>query len=196
MQTSHSFFRPLIVSGIFLLTLLASGAGWADGGGGPSSGPGGGCRLQLDNHLVSFTAYQPQLTGNSPYCTEIPETGNISVVFDLEDKALRDIPVEFEITKEKDGSRIMYQPAAKMPTGVFNRTLNITDIGDYIARVSLVEDGKKHEARLKFHVAEKHGIPLNTALIIGIVLMLAGYFLYQSNPAFQASVKKLMGKLS
>ena len=31
---------------------------------------------------------------------------------------------------------------------------------------------------------------------IGIVLMVAGYFLYQSNPAFQASVKKLMGKLS
>jgi hypothetical protein len=196
MQTSRSFFRPLIVSSIFLLTLLGSSAGWADGGGGPSSGPGGGCRLQLDTHLVSFTAYQPQLTGNSPYCTEIPETGNISVVFDLEDKALRDIPVEFEITREKDGSRIMHQPPGKILNGVFNRTLNITEMGDYIAKVSLVENDKKHEAHLKFHVAEEHGIPLNTALVIGIVLMVAGYFLYQSNPAFQASVKKLMGKLS
>jgi hypothetical protein len=196
MQTSRSIFRPLIVSGLFLLTLLGSSANWADGGGGPSSGPGGGCRLQLDTHLVSFTAYQPQLTGNSPYCTEIPETGNISVVFDLEDKALRDIPVEFEITREKDGSRIMHQPPGKILNGVFNRTLNITEMGDYIAKVSLVENGKKHEAHLKFHVAEEHGIPLNTALVIGIVLMVAGYFLYQSNPAFQASVKKLMGKLS
>ena len=196
MQTSRSFFRPLIVSGIFLITLLASGVGRADGGGGPSSGPGGGCRLQLDTHLVSFTAYQPQLTGNSPYCTEIPETGTISVVFDLEDKALRDIPVEFEITREKDGSRIMHQPPGKILNGVFNRTLNITEMGDYIARVSLVENGKKHEAHLKFHVAEEHGIPLNTALVIGIVLMVAGYFLYQSNPAFQAAVNRLMGKLS
>jgi hypothetical protein len=196
MQTSRSIFRPLIVSGLFLLTLLGNSASWADGGGGPSSGPGGGCRLQLDTHLVSFTAYQPQLTGNSPYCTEIPETGTISVVFDLEDKALRDIPVEFEITREKDGSRIMHQPPGKILNGVFNRTLNITEMGDYIAKVSLVENGKKHEAHLKFHVAEEHGIPLNTALVIGIVLMVAGYFLYQSNPAFQASVKKLMGKLS
>lgn len=196
MQTSRSIFRPLIVSGLFLLILLGSSASWADGGGGPSSGPGGGCRLQLDTHLVSFTAYQPQLTGNSPYCTDIPETGTISVVFDLEDKALRDIPVEFEITREKDGSQIMHQPPGKILNGVFNRTLNITDVGDYIAKVSLVENGKKHEAHLKFHVAEAHGIPLNTALVIGIVLMVAGYFLYQSNPAFQASVKKLMGKLS
>jgi hypothetical protein len=90
----------------------------------------------------------------------------------------------------------MHQPPGKILNGVFNRTLNITEMGDYIAKVSLVENGKKHEAHLKFHVAEEHGIPLNTALVIGIVLMVAGYFLYQSNPAFQASVKKLMGKLS
>lgn len=196
MRTLGFMQRPLIMLGALLITLLGTAVCRADGGGGgPSSGPGGGCRLQLDSRLVTFTAYQPQLTGNTPYCTEIPETGNVAVVFDLEDKALRDKTLEFEITKAAGGTRVLYQPPEKYPTGTFTRNINFTEAGDYIARVSLIEDGKRHDATLKFHLAEEHGIDINTALLIAVVLTAAGYFLYQSNTTFQEAVKRVWAKL-
>lgn len=196
MQMTNSFKQCLLALSAFLVALSVSPVSRADGGGGPSSGPGGGCRLQLDSYLVSFTAYQPQLTGTSPYCVEIPETGNISIVFDLETKELRDKTLEFEITKEKGGARIFYQAPDKFPTGVFNRTINITEPGDYFARVSLLEDGKKHDAQLKFHVAETHGIPLDMAFLVALGLLVVGYFLYESNPAFKARFNRIIGKES
>lgn len=196
MRTRSVMQRPWIMLGVLLITLLGTAVCRADaGGGGPSAGPGGGCRLQLESHLVTFTAYQPQLTGNTPYCTEIPETGNVAIVFDLESKALRDKALEFEITKATGGTRVLYQPPEKYPTGTFTRTINFTEAGDYIARVSVIEDGQKHDATLKFHLAEEHGIDINTALLIAVVLTAAGYFLYHSNAGFQEAVKRFWAKL-
>ena len=195
MKTPSSMQRFLIILGLFFMTLLGMGVSRADGGGGAGAGPGGGCRLLLDEHAVVFTAYQPQLTGNAPYCTEIPETGNVSIVFDLEDKALRDKPVEFEITKATGGARVLYQPPQKYATGTFTRNVNFTEAGDYIARVSLIEGGKKHDAQLKFHLAEEHGIDLNTALLVAVALTALGYFLYQSNAGFRDTVRRYWAKL-
>lgn len=191
----RSMQRPLIILGSLLITLLGTGVSSADGGG-SSAAPGGGCRLMLDEHAVVFTAYQPQLTGNAPYCAEIPETGNVSVVFDLEDKGLRDKSLEFEITKAAGGARVVYQAPGKYATGTFTRNVNFTEAGDYIVRVSLLEEGKKHDAQLKLHVAEDHGIDLNTALLVGVALTALGYFLYQSNAGFRDAVRRYWTKLS
>lgn len=195
MKTPRAMQRALMILGLLLFTLLGTGVSSADGGGGAGAGPGGGCRLLLDEHAVVFTAYQPQLTGNAPYCTEIPETGNVSIVFDLEDKALREKSLEFEITKAAGGARVLYQEPGKYATGTFTRNVNFTEAGDYIVRVSLIEDGKKHDAQLKVHLAENHGIDINMALLVAVALTAVGYFLYQSNEGFRDTVKRYWAKL-
>ncbi len=194
MRMPSSIPRPLILMGVFLIAMLGAPAGWADGGG-PGTGPGGGCRVQLGSHLVTFIAYQPQLAGNTPYCSEIPALGNVAVVFDYEGKETRSLPVEFEITKVSGGTRVLYQPPELHPTGTFTRNVNFTEPGDYEARVSLVQDGKQYEAHVPFSVAEEGGLSLNTLLIIAVILITAGYFLYQSNQAFQDAIKRLLAKL-
>lgn len=195
MRTLISTQRLLMLLGVFLIAMLGTATGWADGGGGgPSAGPGGSCRVQIGSHLVNFTAYQPQLAGNTPYCKEIPELGNVAVVFDYEDKALRNLTVEFEVIKE-GGAAVLQEPPGVHPTGTFTRTINFTEAGDYIARVIVHEDGKKHEAEVPFGVAEDHGISMSNALIIAVILMTVGYFLYQSNMAFQDAVKRIWAKL-
>jgi hypothetical protein len=181
---------------VFLTALLGTSVGQADGGGGGgSAATGGDCRFLLDSHVVTFTAYQPQLSGSATYCTEIPEVGNVSVVFDLGDKALREKTLEFEITKAEGGARVLYQPPEKYVTGTFNRTINLTESGDYIVRASLIDGDKKHDAQLKFHLAEEHGIDMNTALIIAVVLTAAGYFAYQSHAGFRGAVQRGWSKL-
>jgi hypothetical protein len=196
MRTLISMQRPLMMLAVFLTTLLGTSIGLADGGGeGGSAAPGGGCRLMLDSHVVTFPAHHPQLSGSATYCTEIPEIGNVAVVFDLGDKALRDKTLEFEITKADGGARVLYQPPEKFVTGTFTRTINLTESGDYIVRASLIEGDKKHDAQLKFHLAEEHGIDLNTAMIIAVVLTAAGYFAYQSHSGFRSAVQRGWAKL-
>jgi hypothetical protein len=65
---------------------IVPAATWADGGGGPGGGSSGACRVSLGNYLVTFTAYQPQLSGAAPYCSEIAELGKAAIVFDFETK--------------------------------------------------------------------------------------------------------------
>lgn len=195
MRTLGARQRPHIILVVFLIGIFSTAAGWADGGGGPSSGPGGGCRVDLGGHLVTFTAYQPQLAGNAPYCSDIPALGNVAVVFDYEEKTLRNLPVEFEITHKESGTRVLYEPAATRATGTFTRNINFTEAGDYIARITVVDGGKKSEAHVAFGVAEEHGISINTILIIAILLLTGGYFLYQSNPAFRGAIQRLWASL-
>lgn len=194
MRTHYTMKKALITLGVLLLAMAAVPASRADGGG-PGASPGGGCRVQVDTHLVTFTAYQPQLTGTAPYCDEIPELGNTAIVFDYEGKALRGMTVEFEITKEPGAVRFFYQPPEMHPTGTFTRNVNFTEPGDYIAHVTLVHEGKKYDAHVPFGVAEAHGLSLNAWIIIAVVLGSAGYLLYLSSPAFKDSVNKLWKKL-
>jgi len=183
----------LIKSGLLVLgtvfAALSPTAIWADGG--ASSGESGACRIEVGPHLVHFTAYQPQLTGTAEYCSEIPETGNASIVFDYEGKALRHMTVEFEITKQPEGTRIFYKAPSTHPTGTFNTDVNFTMPGDYVAHVTLVNEGQTIDSHIPFKVGAHGGVSLSTYIVIGAVLMAIGYILYLSNPAFKAAVDRV-----
>jgi hypothetical protein len=195
MRTSNTTKNTLMTSILLFLAMLVPGLSWADGGGGPSSGPSGSCRVQVGSHLVTFTAYQPQLSGSTPYCDDIPELGNTAIVFDYEGKALRNMTVEFEITKEPGGERFFYQPPEPHPTGTFTRNVNFTEPGDYTAHVTLIHEGQTYDSHVPFSVAEAHGLPISTIIIIAVVLFSIGYFFYLSNPAFQGTVNRLWKKI-
>lgn len=145
------------------------------------------CRVQVGSHLVHFTAYQPQLTGTTEYCNNIPELGQSTIVFDYEGKALRNMTVEFEITKEPEGTRFFYAPPATHSNGTFNQNLNFTDAGKYLVHVTLVNEGQKVDAHIPFTVGKgAAGVQTSTIVVVLTLLTAVLYIYYLSNAGFKA----------
>lgn len=189
-----TFARSLVLTvGIVLSALFPVSMTWAHGG---ASVEADKCRINVGPHLVHFTAYQPQLSGTTEFCNNIPELGNSVIVFDYEGKALRDMTVEFEVTKEPEGKRIFYKEPGKAPTGTINTAINFTEPGNYLAHVTLVNEGQKVDAHVPFSVgsAAGGGLSTSTILVVLVVLVAAGYIFYLSNPKFKAVVDRLSKK--
>ena len=151
-------------------TLIASSA-WGHGG---ASVEIDSCRIPVvGNHWVHFTAYTPTLTKDSEYCRSIPQAGPTNLVFDYETKQLRQLTIQFEITREPDGERVYYQPPQVQKTGTVNAAVDFSRFGegDYLAHVTLVNDGKQIDAHLPFSVGGGGGFSLAG---ITLTLLVAG----------------------
>jgi hypothetical protein len=180
--------------GIIFSAVMTVSVSWAHGGASVDTDQ---CRIFVGPHLVHFTAYQPQLAGTTEYCAEIPELGPTTLVFDYEGKALREMTVELEITKEPEGSRVTYIPPSKHPTGTFNTAVNFTEPSKYLAHVTLLNEGERVDAHIAFKVGTaKTGISTNTIIAIVVVLVTALYIFYLSNPKFKAIVDGFSKKKS
>jgi len=189
-----SFVKTLLLILGLLAGLMPASPTWAHGG---ASVDADTCRIMVGPHLVHFTAYQPQLTGTTEYCDKIPELGPATLVFDYEGKALRNMTVEMEITKEPEGTRIVYLPPATHSSGTFNTNVNFTNPGSYLAHVTLVNEGQKIDAHIGFKVGTNVSEMSNsTILIIVVVLVALGYIVYLSNPTFRRIVDLLISKKS
>ncbi|MGH8547654.1 MAG: hypothetical protein ACRERU_03445 [Methylococcales bacterium] len=142
------------------------------------------CRIPVAGHWVHFTAYTPTFTADTEYCGEIPDVGMTNVVFDYESKALRKMTVEFEITKEPEGTVVFHQDATTMKTGTFNIPIDFTQhgAGDYLAHVTLINEGTKVDAHSAFKVGSGGGavgsINTSTYLMIGVAALIAIYLFW------------------
>jgi len=155
------------------------------------------CRVQIGPHLVHFTAYQPQLTGTTEFCSSIPELGQTTVVFDYEGKALRNMTVEFEITKEPEGTRVFYAPPETHSTGSFNSNINFTDAGKYRVHITLVNEGQKVDEHIGLTVGKgAAGVSTSTIVVVLSTLFAGFYILYLSNAGFKALVDGFTKKKS
>ncbi len=190
-----TFFKSLLPAlGLLLAALLPANSAWAHGGASVDTDQ---CRIFVGPHLVHFTAYQPQLTGTTEYCDSIPDVGPTTMVFDYEGKALRNMTVEVELTKEPEGSRILYIPPATHSTGTFNTSYNFTEPGSYLAHVTLINEGQKIDAHVPFKVGTaKNEISASTKIIVVVVLGSILYILYLSSAPFKAFVDGLFKKKS
>lgn len=183
--------RSLTAFGMLAISLVSSTA-WSHGGASVDTDQ---CRVQIGSHLVHFTAYQPQLTGTTEYCNNIPELGQTTVVFDYEGKALRNMTVEFEITKEPEGTRVFYQPPSTHANGTFNANVNFTEVGKYRVHITLVNEGQKVDEHIGVAVGSgASGIPTSKLIVILTLLVAGGYIFYLSNAKFKGAVDKLITK--
>ena len=181
-----------LLATVMLAFSLLPLTGWAHGGASVDTDQ---CRVQIGPHLVHFTAYQPQLTGTTEYCNSIPETGMTTVVFDYEGKALRNMTVEFEITKEPEGTRVFYQPPSTHSTGTFNSNVNFTQAGKYRVHITLVNEGQKVDEHIGVYVGANASGLSSTTIFVIVVLLVAGlYILYLSHAGFKNAVDKLLKK--
>ncbi len=84
-----------------LLLALTSGAVFA----------GGGvilrddiCIIEIGFYDAHFTAYQPNTSGNTEYCEDLPDTGETLFVLDYLHSSLREVPVDFRIINDVTGA--------------------------------------------------------------------------------------------
>jgi hypothetical protein len=187
------FMKSAILAvGLLASAVLPSSSVWAHGGAGATTTDT--CRVAVGKYWVHFTSYLPMLTGTEEYCTDIPSPGMANLVFDYEGKALRNMTVEFEITKEPEGTRIHYQAPNTYPRGTVNAQVNLGP-GKYLAHVTLVNEGQKIDSHLPFVVATGNEGATNQMLfVIGVIALAALYILYLSSPAFKGIVDRMMGK--
>ena len=114
------------------------------------------CRIKVGFEQIHFTAYTPRFSSDDGYCQDIPNVGITNLVFDYEGKKLRNVLLEFEVTKEPEGTRVFYQPAQKIKTGTVNASVDFSKYGagDYLAHVTIVYKGEKLDTHLPFSVRE------------------------------------------
>ncbi len=195
MRMSNMIRSNMLVLGTVFATLGAPTV-WADGGGEESMSTmdAAACSIQVGTHVVRFIAYQGELTGATGFCRDIPQPGKATVAFDYEGNALRNMTVEFEITKDPQGTRIFYQPPSTHPTGTFNSDVDFAEGGDYVVHVTLVNEGQKIDSHIPFSVGAHTGTSSIIYLIVAAMLTAGGYVLYLSNAAFQGMIDRALKK--
>ena len=112
------------------------------------------CRISVGTEVIHFSAYTPTLTGGQSFCHIIPEIGPTDIVIDYEGKKLRNTTVEFEITKEPEGSRVYYNSPEKFKKGTVDAKVDFTKFGasDYLLHVTVVNVGETIDSHLPFSV--------------------------------------------
>ncbi len=134
------------------------------------------CRIRVGSEKIHFTAYTPTFTQSEGFCRFIPNVGMTNLIFDYEGKKLRDVSIEFEVTKEPEGTRIFYLEPQKTKTGTVKADIDFSKYGagDYLAHVTIVHDGEKLDTHLPFVVgAEEEKTPWRRYLfMLAAVLVL------------------------
>ncbi len=136
------------------------------------------CVLKIGPDVLYFSGYQFGLS-QSKFCEDIPALGETTFVFDLAQDELREMKVDFRITRESgeategapaDGATVAYLPPQIYPKGTFSFVHRFDEAGSYVGVVTI--DGPSGEhwvARYPFSVG---GAPAPKAPFV--LLALAG----------------------
>nr|BAL54141.1 hypothetical conserved protein [uncultured Gammaproteobacteria bacterium] len=185
--------------------IFLSAAAFADGGGGGTVG--GGCRLAIGDFTLMFSAYQPQLTGDARFCTEIPGLGSTHLVFDYEslegstaqkakldlDRQIKAMTIEIEV--KKGDQSIFKRPPEPFKTGIVESVVNFQEAGDYLIEVKLADpSGKTFESHLPIKVSVGES-SLRNLIIFAVIFIAAVYFLYLSSAGFREKVNAVLTKI-
>jgi hypothetical protein len=133
------------------------------------------CRFSVGDEVIHFSAYTPTFSGGTSYCHGIPNIGLTHLVFDYEGNKLRHTTVEFEITKEPEGTRIYYHEPEKIKKGTIDAKVDFAKYGagDYLAHVTIIYQGEKLDSHLPFSIGvEPEGAGIPKVIIIILVLVI------------------------
>ncbi|MCK5665494.1 MAG: hypothetical protein KAI17_18535, partial [Thiotrichaceae bacterium] len=104
------------------------------------------------------------------------------LVIDYEGKKLRNTTVEFEVTKEPEGSRVYYHSPEKIKKGSIDAKVDFRQYGagDYLLHVTVINQGETIDSHLPFSVGmeqEESMIPMKILIpFIIIVIIFAVMF--------------------
>ncbi len=182
---------------IGLLGLIFSSALWAHGGAAGTDTDQ--CKFELEkDHWIHYTAYQPKAYPAEEFCGNIPDTNSlIQLVFDYQDQRYRNMAIEFEVTKEPEGTRVFYQEAQKHKSGtvVLNLPNGVTDPGKYLIHITLLQDnGERLDAHMSFKAGAGQPTSKGSMGLYALVAFAGLYIFYLSNAGFKRKVDGMIGK--
>jgi hypothetical protein len=105
-----------------------------------------------------------------------------NLVFDYEGKSLRNLTVEFEVTKEPEGTRVFYQEPTKIKTGTVNGVVDFSKFGagNYLAHVAIVHKDKSLDSHIPFSVGleeeSSDNLPIKSLFLVALIAAVV-YFL-------------------
>jgi hypothetical protein len=161
------------------------------------------CKFELEkDHWIHYTAYQPQAFPAEDFCGNIPSTGSLTqLVFDYQDMKYRNRAVEFEVTKEPEGTRVFFQEAAKHKSGTVMLSLpnGVSEVGKYLIHITLLPEEGTSEERLDAHMSFQAGkgqsASRNEMFLYAFFGFAGLYIAYLSSAGFKRTVDGLFGKL-
>ncbi|SHE23013.1 hypothetical protein [methanotrophic endosymbiont of Bathymodiolus puteoserpentis (Logatchev)] len=180
----------LALAGLFFSATL-----WAHGGAAGTDTDQ--CKFELEpDHWIHYTAYQPLAYPAEDFCGNLPDIGTMTqLVFDYQDIRFRNMAVEFEVTKEPEGTQIFFMPAKKHKSGsvILKLPNGVPEVGKYLIHITLVKDnGERLDAHMSF-VAGKGAVTSSKTMFMYLLFALAGlYVLYLSHAGFKKKVDEII----
>lgn len=194
MNSTHILRKGSLV----LLGLLFSASLWAHGGAAGTDTDQ--CKFELEpTHWLHYTAYQPNAFPAEDFCANIPRANEMTLlVFDYQDMKYRDMSVEFEVTKEPEGTRVFFLPGAKHKKGTVELKLpnGVPDAGKYLIHITLVPDvGERLDAHMGFKAGGGEAVSRNSMLLYVFFAFAGLYVVYLSHAGFKSKVDGIIGKI-
>jgi len=181
-----------------LLGLFFSASLWAHGGAAGTDTDQ--CKFELEpTHWIHYTAYQPAAYSAEEFCGSLPGTNTkTQLVFDYQDTRYRNMSIEFEVTKEPEGTRVFFLPAAKHKGGTVNLELpnGVPEAGKYLIHITLVPDqGERLDAHMSFKAGTGPAIGKNNILLYVFFAFAGLYVLYLSHAGFKKTIDNAIASI-
>lgn len=180
----------LVVLGLLLATSV-----WAHGG--AKGTDTDQCKVEIDGEWVHYTAYQSFKSPGTEYCAAIPEVNTpTNLVFDYIGTKLRDMKMEYEITKEPEGTRILYKKPQTHSSGTINVTHNFTLAGRYLIHMKLIpENAEAIDVHLGFSIGGGAATSMMQYGLYLFFILATLYVLYLSHAGFKEQVNQVLKKI-
>ena len=195
MNTSQHIIKKILIG---TLAVLFSATLWAHGG--AKGTDTDQCKFELEkDHWIHYTAYQPNAFPAEEFCADIPRDKELTIlVFDYQDQKYKDNTVEFEVTKEPEGTRVFFLEGAKHKKGTVELRMpnGVPEPGKYLIHITLVPDqGERKDVHMAFKAGGGPAMSGTSKFIYvvgfaGVLLML-----YLSVAPFRNQVDKIIGKV-
>jgi len=181
-----------------LLGLMFSSALWAHGGAAGTDTDQ--CKFELEpTHWIHYTAYQPQAYPGEEFCGNLPKLNTLTqLVFDYQDVRYRNMSVEFEVTREPEGTRVFHQKAKKHKSGtvVISMPTGLPEKSKYLIHITLVPDnGERLDAHMGFTAGAGQATSKGSMGLYALLAFAGLYVLYLSNAGFKSKVDEALAKL-
>lgn len=193
MNTAHIVKKGCLA----VLGLVFSASVWAHGGAAGTDTDQ--CKFELEpTHWIHYTAYQPSAYPAEEFCGNLPGSDTrTQLVFDYQDMRYRNMTIEFEVTKEPEGTRVFFLPAAKHKAGTVNLDLpnGVPEPGKYLIHITLIPDqGERLDAHMSFKAGGGQSVSRNSLLLYVFFGFAGLYVFYLSHAGFKSKVDELLGK--
>jgi hypothetical protein len=155
-----------MLSMVFCITLFPWGDANAHGG---VSIEFDKCVLKIGNYLMHFTGYQPETSGGTEFCEDIPEAGHAIIVMDFVDPQLRKLETDLKIVRTDSwpaaqayklgdaAEEVLYYPPQKYKGGSITVDHRFAEPGYFVGIVTAEGDNHEKTASL-FPFSVGHGI--------------------------------------